>query len=82
MAAVLNMEAEAADKQILKIMYRKGQSTRQGIEVSLRRAVDSSGKSVNRVLNGSLSRLVKRGNLKKRSLKKGDTYTFVHGRQA
>ena len=80
--ATLDMENQAVDKKVLKIMYRKGSATMNDVETSFRRSVDSAGLSVSKLLKGSLGRLVKNGNLGKRTLKSGEKFTFKHGRTA
>ena len=77
--ATLELPATEADRKIIKIMYRKEVATVQEIEKSLRRSVDSAGKSVSKLLNRSLVRLVKNGNLKK---SRGDKFKYLNGRMA
>ena len=75
--AILDIPANEADKKIIKIMYRREVATAQEIEESLRRSVDSFGKSVAKILNSSLGRLVRNGNLKKA---RGSKFKFMNGR--
>lgn len=77
--ATLELPATEADRKIIKIMYRKEVANVREIEESLRRSVDSAGKSVTKLLNSSLGRLVKNGNLKKG---RGDKFKYVNGKMA
>ena len=78
--ATLEMPTEEAQRKVIKIMYRKRKATKEDIEASFRRSVDSAGKSVAKTLNAALKKLQDHGNLKLDG--RNGKYAFKNGRIA
>lgn len=76
--AQLTMDPKDAQKVVRSIMYRKRVATRDEIEESFRRSVDSAGLSVDKILDTVLSKMKEHGNLKRARGRNG-IYEFKHG---